>query len=70
MAQYLSNNLFEKNLDEETCASSLYMLLVSTAIKLESVSAMFDDANITLTRLIIIWNYIGDTFGKRGILPE
>ena len=31
---------------------------------------MFDDANITLTRLIIICNYIIYSFGKRDILPE
>ena len=31
---------------------------------------MFDDANITLTSLRIICNYIGDTFGKRDILHE
>ena len=31
---------------------------------------MVDDANITLTRLRIIYNYIRDAFGKRAILPE
>ena len=36
----------------------------------ESVSAMVDDNNITLTSLRIICNYIRDSFGKRAILPE
>ena len=31
---------------------------------------MVDDANIILTSLIMIWNYIRDAFGKRAILPE
>ena len=31
---------------------------------------MVDDANITLTSLIIICNYLRDAFGKRAILPE
>ena len=31
---------------------------------------MVDDANITLTILRIICNYIRDAFGKRAILPE
>ena len=39
-------------------------------MKLESVSAMVNDANIMLTGLVIIWNYIRDSFGKRAILPE
>ena len=33
----------------------------------ESVAAMVDDVNIMLTILIIIWNYIRDTFGKCDI---
>ena len=36
----------------------------------ESVAAMVDYANINLTSLIIICNYIRDSFGKRAILPE
>ena len=31
---------------------------------------MVDDANITLTSLRIICNYIRDAFGKRNILTE
>ena len=31
---------------------------------------MFDDANIKLTSLRIICNYIRGAFGKRAILPE
>ena len=31
---------------------------------------MVDDANMTLTILIIICNYVRDAFGKRDILPE
>ena len=42
---------------------------VSTSIKTESVSAMVDDANITLTSWGIICNYIRDAFEKRAILP-
>ena len=36
----------------------------------ESVSAMVDDNNITLTSLRIIFNYIRDAFGKCAIFPE
>ena len=36
----------------------------------ESVADMVDDANIMLIILMIICNYIRDTFGKRAILPE
>ena len=43
---------------------------VSTSMKLELVAAMVDDSNITLTSLIIICNYIRDSFGKGDILPE
>ena len=38
-------------------------------MKLESVASMVDDANINLTKLRIIYNYIRDEFGKRDILP-
>ena len=31
---------------------------------------MVDDANMTLTILIIICNYVRDAFGKRDSLPE
>ena len=31
---------------------------------------MVDDANVTLTNLRIICNYIRDAFGKRAILSE
>ena len=36
----------------------------------ESVSAMVDDANMMLTSLRMICNYIRYAFGKRDILPE
>ena len=36
----------------------------------DSVSAMVDDANITLASLRIICKDIRDAFGKRYILPE
>ena len=39
-------------------------------MKPESVSSVVDDANITLTSLRIICNYIIDAFGKCDILPE
>ena len=39
-------------------------------MKPESVADMVDDANIMLTRLRIICNYIRDVFGTRAILPE
>ena len=36
----------------------------------ESVSSVVDAANIMLTILRIIFNYIRDTFEKRANLPE
>ena len=36
----------------------------------KSVSNVVDDANIMLTSLIIICNYVIYGFGKRAILPE
>ena len=50
--------------------ASQWGLPVSASINPESVSDMVDDANITLTSLIIIYNYIRDAFRKRDILPE
>ena len=39
-------------------------------MKPDSVAVMVDEANIILTSLILICNYIRDSFGKRDILPE
>ena len=70
MAQYLSKYLFEKYEDEAILAASQCGLPVSTSMKTESVAAMVDDANITLTSWETICNYIRYTFGKHDILPE
>ena len=70
MAQYLSKYLFEKYEDEAIFASSKCVLPGITSMNPESVADVVDDANIMLTSLIIICNYIRDTFGKRAILPE
>ena len=70
MAQYLSKYLFEKYEDESIFAAARCWLPVSAPMNLESVSDMVDDANITLTSLRIICNYIRDAFWKRVILPE
>ena len=39
-------------------------------MNLESVAVVVDDANIILTSLRMICNYIIDAFGKRDVLPE
>ena len=70
MTQYLSNYLFEKYEDESIFAASQCGLPVSTSTNPESVASMVDDADITLTSLRIICNYIGDAFGKSAILSE
>ena len=62
--------MFDKYEDEVIFSASWRGLPVSTYMKHESVSAMVDDANITLTSLIIVCNYIRDEFGKHDILPE
>ena len=67
-AQYLSKYLFNKYEDEAIFDVSQCGLPVITSINLDSVSDMVDDSNITLTRLIIILNYIIDSFGKCDIL--
>ena len=54
MAQYLSNCLFEKYEDEAIFAASKCGFPIRTSMRLESVSTMVDDTNITLTILIII----------------
>ena len=54
MTQYLSKYLFEKYEDEAIIDASHCVLAVSTYMKPEPVAAMVDDANITLTSLIII----------------
>ena len=69
-AQYLSKYLFEKYEDEAVFAASQCVLPLSTSMNTESVAEMVDDANIMLTSLRIICNYIRDAFGKRAILPE
>ena len=43
---------------------------VRNSVNPESVAAMVEDVNITLTSLIIICNYIIYAFGKRAIIPE
>ena len=70
--QYLSKYLFEKYEDEAIFDTSQCGLPVSTSMNPKSVSAMFGGtgANITLTSLIIIYNYIIYSFVKRAILPE
>ena len=45
-------------------------LPIGTPMNPESVAAMVNDTNITITRLIIICNYLRDAFGKRAILLE
>ena len=70
MAQYLSKYFFEKYEDEEKISASQCWLPVRPSKKPLSVAFMVDVANITLTILIIIWNYIRDAFGKRATLPE
>ena len=70
IAQYLSKYLFEKCEDETVFAASQCELPVSTSMKPELVSDIVDDANIMLTSLRIVCNYIRDAFGKRDILPE
>ena len=70
MEQYLSKYLFEKYEDEAIFAASKCGLPISTSVKPELVATMVDYANITLTSLRTICNYIRDAFGKRDILPE
>ena len=60
----------EKYEDEAIFAASQCGLPVRTSMKPESVSAMVNDVNIMLTRLIIIYNYMRYAFEKRDILPE
>ena len=70
MAEYLSKYLSEKYEDEAFFAASKCSSPFSTSMNLESVAAMVDDSNITLTRLRIICNYTRYSFGKLPILPE
>ena len=69
MVQYLSK-FFEKDEDEAIFSASKCGLPVSTSMNPESFADMVDDANITLTSLIIMCNYIRDAFWKRAILPK
>ena len=62
--------MFAKYEDEAIFAASQCGLSVGTYIKLESVAAVVDDANIMITNFIIICNYIIYSFGKRAILIE
>ena len=70
MAQYLSDYLFDKYEYEAIFVASWCGLPVRTSMKTESVSAMVDDSNITLTSFRIICYYIKHLFVKRAILPE
>ena len=54
MAQYMSNYLFDKYEDEEMFSAYQYGLPISISMNPESVAAVVDDANITMTSLIII----------------
>ena len=67
MAQYLSKYLFEKCKDKTIFTTSQCGLPVSTSINPESVAVRVDDANLMLTSLIIIGNYMRDAFGKGDI---
>ena len=58
MAQYLSDYLFDKYEYEAIFVASWCGLPVRTSMNPESFSDMVDDANINLTRLRIICNYI------------
>ena len=58
MAQYLSKYLFEKYEYETIFAASRCGLSTSTSMDPEPVAAVFDDSNINLTILKIIFNYI------------
>ena len=69
MEKYLSKYLFDKYEYKEIVSASKCGLTISTSMKPESVAAMVVDTNITLNSLIIICNYIRDTFGMRAILP-
>ena len=70
MLQYLSKNLLENYDIEAFFAASKCGLPFITSMNPESVAAMVDDANITLTSLRIMFNYIIDVFGKRAIFRE
>ena len=70
MEKPLSKYLFEKYEDESIFVAYQCGLSVSTSMNPESVASMVDDANIMLTSLRIIYNYIRDAFGKRVFLPE
>ena len=58
MTQYLSKYLIERYEDEAFFSASQCGLPISTSVNPESVSDMVDDANIMLTILRIICNYI------------
>ena len=70
MEQYLSKYLFEKYEYEAFFPASQCGLPVRTSMKPKLVATMVDDANITLTNLKIIFNYIRYEFGKRDILTK
>ena len=70
MAKYLSNYLFDKYEYRAIFSASQCGLSVSNSVNPVSSAEVVDDANITLTRLRIIYNYIRDLFGKHDILPE
>ena len=70
MAQYLSKYLFKKYEDEAIFVASQCELPIINSTKIKTIASMVDDANITLTRSIIICNNIRNSFGKRDILPK
>ena len=64
MAQYMSKYLFEKYEYEAIFSASKCGLPVRTSMNPESVASMVDNANITMTSLIIIFNYINRCIGE------
>ena len=62
--------MFDKYEYEAIFAAYKRGLLVRTFMNSESADGMVYGANITLTGLRIICNYIRDVFGKCSILPE
>ena len=59
--------MFEKYEYEAFVAAFQCELSDGTSMKPESVAILVNDANIMLTSLIIICNYIRDSFDKRDI---
>ena len=70
MAQNLPKYLFAKYEDESIFSACQCGLPECTYMNPESVAAVVDYANIMITNLIIICNYIIYSFGKRTNLSE